>query len=92
MYNIDKMCYSNETITRIMNRKKMSKNRAEAIAMSIFEYDEEKHMRNEREEGREEAFDLMQKLMEAGKNEDMKRVLTDREYREQLYREYHIFQ
>lgn len=52
-------------------------------------------MSNEREEGkeegREEAFELMQKLMEAGKNEDMKRVLTDREYREQLYREYHIF-
>ena len=35
MYNIDKMCYSNETITRIMSRK--------------------------------EVFELMQKLMEAGK-------------------------
>lgn len=27
----------------------LSKNRAEAIAMSIFEYDEEKHMKSERE-------------------------------------------
>ena len=27
----------------------LSKNRAEAIAMSIFEYDEEKHIRNEKE-------------------------------------------
>ncbi|MDE6687980.1 MAG: hypothetical protein K2K17_11760, partial [Lachnospiraceae bacterium] len=29
----------------------LTKNRAEAIAVSIFEYDEEKHLRNEREEG-----------------------------------------
>ena len=36
MYNFDKMCYSNETITMIMSRKKMSKNRAEAIAMSMM--------------------------------------------------------
>ncbi|MDE6387294.1 MAG: hypothetical protein K2L82_05725 [Lachnospiraceae bacterium] len=68
--------------------------------MSIFEYDEEKHMRNEREEGREEgraegraegediAFALMQKLIEAGRNEDVNRVLTDKKYREQLYHEY----
>ncbi len=33
----------------------MSKNRTEAIVMSSLEYDEEKHMRNEREEGREKA-------------------------------------
>lgn len=30
--------------------KFLSENRAEAIAMSIFEYDEEKHLRNEREQ------------------------------------------
>ena len=50
-----KICYSNETITRIMSLKEVSKNRAETIAMSSLEYDEEKHMRNEREEGREKA-------------------------------------
>lgn len=70
----------------------LSRNRAEAIAMSIFEYDEEKHLRNEREEGREEGEDrivkLMQKLMEAERDEDIKRVLSDREYRGQLYQEY----
>lgn len=36
------------------------KNRAEAIAMSIFEYDEERHIKSEREiwrkEGREEGL------------------------------------
>ena len=74
----------------------LSKNRAEAIAMSIFEYDEEKHMRNERKEGREEgraegediAFALMKKLIEDGRNEDVNRVLTDKKYRDQLYHYY----
>lgn len=40
----------------------LSKNRAEAIAVSIFEYDEEKHMKSEREEwreiGREEGLSI----------------------------------
>ena len=47
--------------------------------------------RREKKRGERKRFELMQKLMEAGKNEDMRRVLTDREYWEQLYREYHIF-
>ena len=70
--------------------------------MSIFEYDEEKHMRSERKEwreiGREEglaegenrAVQLMQKLMDAGKTEEMRRALSDPAYREQLYREYEL--
>ena len=78
----------------------LSENRAEAIAVSIFEYDEEKHIQSERKEwreiGREEgrgegenkALQLMQKLMEAGKTGEMKRALSDPAYREQLYREY----
>lgn len=82
----------------------LSRNRAEAIAVSIFEYDEEKHMQSERkewreigreigrEEGREEGenkvLQLMQKLLDAGKTEEMTRALSDSAYREQLYREY----
>lgn len=31
----------------------LAKNRAEAITVSIFEYDEEKHMKSERKEWRE---------------------------------------
>ncbi len=34
----------------------LAKNRAEAIAVSIFEYDEEKHMKSERKEWREIGF------------------------------------
>lgn len=71
----------------------LSKNRAEAIAVSIFEYDEEKHMKSEREEwrniGRKEGYEelasLLQTLMDNGQTEELKRVLSDHEYREKLY-------
>ena len=33
------------------------KNRAEVLRVSIFEYDEEEHMRQEREESRQEGFE-----------------------------------
>ena len=69
----------------------LSKNRAEAIAVSIFEFDEEKFGESEREEGRKEGEEklagLLRGLMDAGKMEEMKRALSDREYREKLYQE-----
>ncbi len=86
----------------------LAKNRAEAIAVSIFEYDEEKHMKSERKEwreigyreghekgitiGREEGlkagFDLLKTMMDNGKTEEVKRALSDNDYREQLCQEY----
>ncbi len=82
----------------------LSKNRAEAIAVSIFEYDEEKHMKSERKEwreiGREEGlkegqvkglnagFDILKTLIDGGKTEELERALSDHAYREQLCREY----
>ena len=67
----------------------LSKNRAEAIAVSIFEYDEEKHMKNEREEGREEGREdlarILKELMDDGRTDELKRALSDRAYREELY-------
>ena len=76
--------------------------------MSIFEYDEEKHMKSEREEwreiGRQEGFRegheeghkegrndlarILKNLMDSGKDDVIKRALSDQEYLEQLYREY----
>lgn len=80
-------CIKNEILSDFL-----SKNRAEAIAMSIFEYDEEKHMRSVHEEGRAEGenrvVQLLQRLIDAGRMEEMKRALSDQEYREELYREY----
>lgn len=74
----------------------LSKNRVEAIAMSIFEYDEEKHAQSEREEWREKGrteghtdlAQILKNLMDAGKTKEMERALTDGEYREQLCRKY----
>lgn len=60
----------------------------------------EKHMKSEREEWREigrgegiaegedKAFQLIQRLIDAGKEDELQHAFSDREYREQLYREY----
>ncbi len=76
------------------------KNRAEAIAVSIFEYDEEKHMKSERKEWREIGYreglnsgldnlaQLLQSLIDAGKTEEVNHVLNDSDYRKKLYEEY----
>ena len=74
--------------------------------MSIFEYDEEKHMKSEREEwrsigreeGRKEGIEegqdklarLLQTLIDDGRGEELGCVLSDHEYREKLYQENNI--
>lgn len=71
--------------------------------MSIFEYDAEKHMKSEREwayknghedgrregckEGEQRLAQLLKFLMDAGRNGDVSRALSDVSYREQLYQE-----
>lgn len=70
------------------------KNRTEAKKMSIYEYDEEKHMRQEREasreEGLEEGLKLARLLAESGRLEDLRRASEDFEYRQKLFSEFHI--
>ena len=80
----------------------LRKNRAEAIEMSIFEYDEEKHLTSEREiwrqegilEGRQEGESRLAKLLElmlqGNKKDNVEKALADAEYREKLYKEYHL--
>lgn len=84
----------------------LSKNRAEAIAMSIFEYDEEKHIKSEREwayknghedgcreglkKGEQRLAQLLQSLMAKGQGAEVNRVLSDSAYREQLYQEHNL--
>lgn len=79
------------------------RNRVEAIEMSIFEYDEEKYLKSEREvwrmegqkeglkegrsEGEERFSRLLQLLLREGRNEDITRAITEPAYREQLYAE-----
>ena len=92
----------------------LKKNRAEAIEMSIFEYDEEKHLKSEREiwkqagilegkragiaegkqagiaEGESRLTKLLQLMMQGNQSENVEKVLADLEYREKLYKEYHL--
>ena len=72
----------------------LRKNRAEVLRVSIFEYDEEEHMRQEREESRQEGIeqvnDLYDKLFELGRSEDVKRAVKVAKYREKLLGEFHI--
>ena len=76
----------------------LSKNRAEVIEVSIFEYDEEKHMKSEREwaynngleDGEQRLIKLHQLLLNAGRNDDLLRSINDKTYREQLYNEYNL--
>ena len=66
--------------------------------MSIFEYDEEKHMRMLKEEGREEGRhlgedalgSLVAQLLGLGRIEDAKKAAEDAQTRKKLYREFNI--
>ena len=55
----------------------LSKNRAEAIEVSIFEYDEETHMRQVREEGWEDG---LEKGRELGREEGLEKGRTEGEW------------
>lgn len=80
----------------------LSKNRAEAIEVTIFEYDEERHMKSEREQaynsgleegktkGEQRISKLYQLLVNAGRSDDFNRAVSDEEYREMLYGEFDL--
>lgn len=71
--------------------------------MSIFEYNEEQHLKSEREQAYKEGQDagielgrkegekrfgeLMRILLESGKNQEIVHALSDSEYRDKLYLE-----
>ena len=68
------------------------KNRAEVVQMSIFEYDEEAHMRLIREEGREEGRErtmiIVNRLLSENRMADLKRAMKDENYMRELMEEY----
>ena len=80
----------------------LRKNRAEVLRVSIFEYDEEEHMRQEREESRQEGFEEGEKCSEVriakliielnrqGRTEDIVKMATDSECRKKLLEEFHF--
>lgn len=78
----------------------LSKNRAEAKRMSIYEYDEERHMRQIREEGYEDGYEkgkisaterinqLTRLLAEKNRMEDILKAANDLEYQQRLFKEF----
>lgn len=78
----------------------LSKNRAEAKRMSIYEYDEERHMRQTREEGYEDGYEkgkisaterinqLTRLLAEKNRMEDILKAANDLEYQQRLFKEF----
>lgn len=72
----------------------LSRNRAEAIKMSIYEYDEERQRIFDRQEGMELASEKYSKLilllLAENRNEDLLKAAKDREYLKSLYEEYGI--
>ena len=66
----------------------------QVLRVSIFEYDEEEHMRQEREESRQEGIeqvnDLYDKLHDLNREEDIWKAIKDVEYRKKLLEEFHL--
>lgn len=82
-------CIENDILAKFL-----TKNKAEAIKVSIYEYDEEKHMRQEREysreKGREDVNKLIIKLSELGRTDDIIKAASDSEYQKKLFEEFDL--
>lgn len=84
----------------------LKKNRAEVIKVSIYEFDEEQYKRWIKEEAWEEGMEqgieqgiergtnrvneLNKKLLDAGRQEEMIRAITDKELQQKLLKEYSL--
>lgn len=92
----------NECIQEGILSEFLSVHRTEAIAMSIYEYDEERHMRQTREEGYDDGLTrgrieglelsnlLIRKLAELGRMDDIVKAANDPEYQEKLLLEFDL--
>lgn len=86
-------CIKNNILTDFLQQ-----NRAEAISMSIFEYDEELLKKTEYNFGKKEGIrdgietgmKLIDTLLKAGRNEDIPKVMEDSAYCNKLLHEYNI--
>ena len=68
----------------------LEKNKAEVRSVSIFEYDEEKHRKHEREIGENRLGQLVSILIKEGKIEEAALVAEDAEKRKEYYEKYQI--
>ena len=72
----------------------LTKSRAEAMKMSIYEYDEQRQRHFDREEGREEGEErlakLAQILLKSNDQYTLEKVVNDKKYRDKLYVKYNL--
>ncbi len=82
----------NECIQEGILKDFLEVNRAEAIKVSIYEYNEQEHMRMEREdafeEGRRHLFDLMNKMTADGLGNQTSRLASDPEFYQEMLKKY----
>ena len=63
----------------------LEKNRREAIRVSIYEYDEERHIRQEREDAREEGRQEGERIgLEKGRRRIVKNMLNQKKTEEEI--------
>ncbi len=78
----------------------LREDREEVRSMLLTEYDEQAHIKNEKEisyeEGKKKGEDmlsiLIQHLLAAGRMDDVNRVTTDAQYRRELYKEFQLIE
>lgn len=76
----------------------LSRNRSEAKKVSIYEYDEQKHMEFVREEGREEGYSvgvndmllLIQKMILNGESDKIRNLYDDERLRMEMFEKYGV--
>ena len=99
-YNIDRAVdfAIDECIAEGILEQILREEREEVRDMLLTEYDEQAHIKNEkdisfeegREEGRESLSVLIQKLLAENRLDDVNRVTSDKEYCEKLMKEFKI--
>lgn len=95
-----------ECIAEDILKEFLEKNRAEAMTVSIYEYNEAEHMRMEREdyysrgfedgcregqkEGQKQMLHIMQRMTEEGVQEDILRLATEPDFLEKMRKKYNL--
>lgn len=92
----------NECIKEGVLAEILQNNREEVTSMLLTEYDEQAHLENERKISMEEGEErgevrgverintLNRKLIELGRTEDMIRAVSDKEFQQELFKEFEI--
>lgn len=101
-YNSDIMNKCDMAIDECINQgileEVLCNHREEVRSMLLTEYDEQAHIRNEREialeegrvEGEARLTKLLQLLLEANRRDDAEQVIYDLDYREKMYQEFNV--